>query len=539
MKIALIVPVINSDIVDEEIGMGIAANMLKQKGHEVLFTALHEHKENYEQILEFGPSLVGIITYSDTIAYVKSLSKVLKEMNNDTRIVLIGYAATHHYKELLTEPSLIDYAILGEFEESLCELTDMLHKSESNYENIKGLAYRNSTGVSVTARRNLLPQLDTLPYPDRSIMLQENLSYAKLQGSRGCQLNCCSFCCETGFWEKSTSPWRGRSPKNIVDEIELIIKQHNIYKINFSDNNYTDPDRSSDRVIEIADLLIKRGLPITYFVNIRSDFHHYISDDEMQYLIKSGYRGALLGFEAANQADLNLYGKAITVDDNMRAAEIFDKYNLGVDCGFININPYSSLENLQNNIDFLHKFEYMSYFTNLTKLKLFQGTSLFKKVQNDGLLKDSGEINIFDYEYYDPQIRKLVKFLNDYFYPMNESHHIMHRVRYFGVYFIQDTLNLLNYFEKVCTDITAVELLKECIANVNAELKRFNDVNYQWFNHLISFAENDISEDEIYSLSKHMMSLELILGYIEKLNHLKFAGYRNIIRHDKKYASIL
>jgi len=538
MKIALIVPVIDSDVVDEEVSMGISSTMLKDKGHEVLFTTLHENNEDFKQIADFNPSFIAIVAYSDTITYVEKLCNLLKNMINNVKIALLGYAATHHYYELLNCSIIFDFALIGEFEETLCELVNALD-SNNKLDDIKGLAYRKKDTISTVINRETFLELDNLPYSDRSIMVQENLNYAKIQGSKGCKINCCSFCCETSFWKKANTTWQGRSPANIVDEIEMIMNKHHIYKFNFNDNNFSDPNRSSERVLEIADLILKRNLPITYFVNIRADFHQYVSNLDTEYMIKSGYRGALIGFEAANQKDLLLFRKATKVEDNILAAEIFKKYGLGVDCGFININPYSTLETLKTNIDFLHQFNYMSYFTNLSRLKLFKGTALFEKAKSDGLLGKSTEMNVFNYNCKDSQVEKIVRFLNDYFYPLNDSHHLMHRVRYFGVYFIQDTLNLLNYFEKVCDDMQAVNLLKECIENIKIELEKFNDTNYYWFSNLISSAENNFNEANVLSMSKDIMSLESIFQYIDRLNKLKFAGFKNIIKHNKDYALVL
>ncbi len=51
--------------------------------------------------------------------------------------------------------------------------------------------------------------------------------------------------------------WRARSPENVVDEIEEVIKKFGIRFISFEDDNLT---LDSDRIHKICDLIIKRGL---------------------------------------------------------------------------------------------------------------------------------------------------------------------------------------------------------------------------------------------------------------------------------------
>lgn len=51
---------------------------------------------------------------------------------------------------------------------------------------------------------------------------------AIMSTSRGCTRNC-SFCSSPDFWRQRKVCWRGRSPENIADEIELIVEKYNIH----------------------------------------------------------------------------------------------------------------------------------------------------------------------------------------------------------------------------------------------------------------------------------------------------------------------
>lgn len=538
MQISLVIPIVKDDVIDEEVSLGVAATLLQQSGHKVFLTSIKENNENINKIIEFYPQLVVIITYQDTLAYVEYLCHKMKERISGVDIVLVGYAATHYYSDLLKEGEPYDYAIIGEYEETLCELASAL-QNEIKIDQVKGLAYLEQDLVKVTSNRDTFTEMDMLPFADRSIMVEEKLNYATIQGSKGCKMSCCSFCCETGFWNRINFSWHCRSPRNIVDEIEMIVNRHNIYRFNFNDSNYSDPNLNSNRVMEIAELLISRNLPITYFVNIRADFHKYIAKNELKFMVKSGFRGGLIGFEAANVDDLKLYHKATTINDNLKAAQLFAEYDLPVECGFININPYSTLEKLKSNSEFLHRFSYMSYFTNLSKLKLFKGTRLYDVVKEDGLLIDIGSKELFNYTYKDQKMRILAHLLDSVFYPLNAEFHIVRQMRYFGVYFLQNVSHLINYFENVCNDKLALQLMLEIRNSIRAELLIFNDINYRWFIELIENIEKGYDEYSAINLSKELMGKDYMIGVLNKLNSIKLNGYKQLIKHNRQYADLL
>jgi len=71
--------------------------------------------------------------------------------------------------------------------------------------------------------------------------------------SRGCPGKCV-FCSIHAVWGHC---WRGRSPQNVVDEIELLVKKYGIGEIHFQDDSLSvNPDRLS----QICELIIQRQL---------------------------------------------------------------------------------------------------------------------------------------------------------------------------------------------------------------------------------------------------------------------------------------
>ena len=92
-------------------------------------------------------------------------------------------------------------------------------------------------------------------------MIDHNLIYAPIEGSRGCS-NTCSFCSLQKFWTNEKIKLRFKSVKRVVDEIEFIHKKYNINSFLFLDCSFENPHLNKDRIIETANEIISRNLNV-------------------------------------------------------------------------------------------------------------------------------------------------------------------------------------------------------------------------------------------------------------------------------------
>ncbi len=187
------------------------------------------------------------------------------------------------------------------------------------------------------------------------------------------------------FWAK----WRGRSVANVVKEIEEIQKLYGIDAFfHFIDSSLEDPDGGKKRLWDLINEILHRKLKIYFFANFRADFVRTASPELMRSLVSAGLCGACIGLESFNDDDLKLYGKIATAEDNHRIIKLFRQFDIHIQPGFININPYTTLDGLRQNIRSLKQYKMLcnrSMFLN--QLSIFQGTAIHKKLQHDGLIK--------------------------------------------------------------------------------------------------------------------------------------------------------
>lgn len=262
------------------LGLGYLASALRDSGYDdirILDTVAEGkgHFERYKdykfysfglsgkdiegKIKSISPELVGITcSFTKRFANVLDVAKTVKKINPDIKVI-IGGAHPSAMPEVAITYKEIDYVIIGEGEESFLRLTDHLCKKRGVLKDIDGIAYKdNKDRIHVNPKTEFIDDLDSIPFPYRDIFPMDTYIEAKRNSvitSRGCPFDC-AFCSIHCVWGKK---WRARSARNVVDEIEGLVKEYNIEFISFDDDNLTF---DKNRMKEICQDIIERGLKI-------------------------------------------------------------------------------------------------------------------------------------------------------------------------------------------------------------------------------------------------------------------------------------
>jgi anaerobic magnesium-protoporphyrin IX monomethyl ester cyclase len=143
--------------------------------------------------------------------------------------------------------------------------------------------------------------LDSLPFPKwdqfsirryrYQIVTSQGITLPML-GSRGCPYTC-NYCPYL-----VNSSYRVRSPGNIVDEIEYLVKDYGIRGITFRDPNLTF-DRA--RAWEFAETLLSRRLSVRWSMEARTD---RLDTALVDLLYRAGLRSVEVGVESSNEGTL-------------------------------------------------------------------------------------------------------------------------------------------------------------------------------------------------------------------------------------------
>ncbi len=513
----------------EEVGISCITAYLRSFGYEVMLLGVKEEEVDYKAIEAFSPDIVGMPVYDINKNTIYNTSRNLKEMLPNAVICVGGNLPTYYGEEILEECSSIACAIRGEGEQVMLEIVKKLESGEG-LKNVKGVTFRDGNAIVVNADQPLLEDMDLLPFPARDILAQNSYGVAQITTSRGCMAKC-SFCASQLFWKK----WRGRCAKHVVDEIEQVAAAYNIKMFNFVDGSFEDPGGDCERVLGIAEEIIKRNLNIHYFAHIRAEFQRKANHEIMQILKQSGLCGVCIGLESGNRFDLDLYGKLATQEDMDKVIELFRKYQINIEPGFINFNPYSTFEGLRLNINFLERHGFASNIEHVVTIyKMYKGTRLYNRVKEDKLLCD-GKFNEFGYEFMDNRLRQLHSYLYDYVMKRDEN---TIKACSAIIYYTTKHLTLLTYYRGQFEKFTMEDAMRvlEVHEQENRDIRDELNVNIaRWFRALLELAETGWDVECAENISAQMLSNDYLMDAAVRFDSKRRRFFISLLRKNPEY----
>jgi len=138
-----------------------------------------------------------------------------------------------------------------------------------------------------------------------------------------------------------------------------------------------------DRVIEICQRIIEKGLKITWFAISRVNF---VSEEMFYWMRKAGCIQISYGVESGSEKIRNFLNKNIKTSDIMNAFASTTKYGILSRAYFIYGNPGETLETIQETINLIEEINPLSVIFYI--LDIFPGTALYEDFQKRTKLRD-------------------------------------------------------------------------------------------------------------------------------------------------------
>lgn len=391
----------------EHLGFGYISRILRQEGIDTqIIDAFVENmnmRQSAELLLKINPDILGLSIYQEGFSRIKILVAFLREKGYKGIIAFGGNFASLCYRDILLDVPEVDIVFVGESEYAFLELVQKVGRGK-DFLHIKGIAYRNDSQPIFTGIDNRTFDLDKLPFPDRELL--QKLSKmpgvpVQMASSRGCYANC-SFCTVNAFYTqeqdyaKGVKKWRWRSAENVVDEMEALCYQFKDMTFKFIDDNFIGLlEIGAERASKIADEIMRRHLNVKFMIECRAND---VRVDVLKRLKEAGLISVFIGIESADDKFLRNYRKGTTVQQNQRALDILRALNLHYKMGFILFDPYSDLNQLKQNIDFLRENKTtVIHSYRPIELMVYSGTALAEELKNLGKLK--GDYLNYSYEY--------------------------------------------------------------------------------------------------------------------------------------------
>lgn len=341
-----------------------------------------------KDIENFQPDIVGISgMYTMYAKGTHLIANIVKNISKDILLVCGGTHASVNPRMVLEDEN-INIIVKGEGEITFLELIREFEKNKDLYR-LEGIIYKKDGQLIENPSRPLIKNLDDLPFPARQhFPMQQYFEntinsrnffmrypYVSLITSRGCPGNCI-YCCVERIWGRG---WRSRTPDNVVDEIQSLIKNYGAREIHFTDDSISVDMR---RLYKICQEIIKRKLDIRW--TAPSGIAVWLLDKALLKIMKkSGCYRLTFGLESGNINTLRFIGKRYSY---AKAKEIIREANrLGIwtAATFIIGFPQETKAQISETVSFAIKsgLDFLVFYTPI----IFPGTPLFDVFMKEGI----------------------------------------------------------------------------------------------------------------------------------------------------------
>ena len=353
---------------------------LKRLGREVaLFDATFRTPDEFRHELErTRPRLVGIYANIVTRPSVRIMIGMAKEMGLP---VVVGGPDGFARKEAHVE-SGADFIVKGEGEATVAELVSALVDGGRPGDgfDIPGLSYVRDGKLVVGGERGKLPDLDSLPWPDRAAVdftpyfdnwrrIHGETSMALIT-ARGCPYSC-AWCSRQVFGKSH----RQRTPANVVDELAHVKERYRTDKLWISDDVLTMKRRW---VLEFVDEVKRRDAAIPFEGVTRVN----LLDEELVEALRSiGCFRLWFGAESGVQRIVDRMQKGYKVEQILKATRMAQAAGIQVGHFIMLGYPTETRADVLGTIDFLEASR-PDHFGVAVAFPL-EGTRFYEEVKDD------------------------------------------------------------------------------------------------------------------------------------------------------------
>ena len=359
----------------------LAGNLVNE--HDVKIIDLDLLDNFYEplfgEIQNFRPDI--IVSSSNTLDYIiiKEIMYRIKEKYPYIKTVVGGVHITALPDEVNRE-SCFDIIAIGEGDKVISEIL-----LSASIKDVPGIIYISSGERMYTPKRELIADLNVLPFPAWQLFTLEKYKNSRLSSrknpvglietSRGCAFQC-SFCNKLTFGSK----FRAKGPKRVVDEMEYMLKC-GFREIHIVDDSFTqDIQRAKEICVEIMRRNLK--FPWALINGIRADM---VDFEFFNLAKKAGCWLVGFGLETGDQNILNRISKRIMLSQSENAVKLAQKAGISTFGFFILALSGETEESMERTIQFAKKLT-----LDIAKFDIcipYPGTPYYEELKSRGRIK--------------------------------------------------------------------------------------------------------------------------------------------------------
>jgi len=410
------------------LGLASIAAYLDRAGFSSRILDCYAHPDADQRLKELlhneRPALLGISCTTASFHDAVRLAELAKNELPRLRVAFGGPHVSALQGKVLEFSQLIDYAVLGEGEQTMLELAEL---GSAAPEAVAGLVWRASDGTLINnGYRSDALVLDDLPYP----------AYEKLAGypdayklpifnypkapnsscisSRGCPYSC-SYCDRSVF----RRTFRFNSADYLFQHLDYLKDRFGIRHVNFYDDQFTF---HRGRVEEFCRLMIERPLGLTFNCAVRAE---HVDRELLQLMKAAGCWMVSLGIESGDEQLLAQHRQNANLD--LLAETIRTIKSCGIRTkGLLMMGlPGESEESIRRSMAYVFSLPIDDF--NLAKFTPFPGSPIYERIHQLGSFEeDWRKMDCMHFQFIPQGMEK--EQLEKLFVEFYKSHFQRHRV---------------------------------------------------------------------------------------------------------------
>lgn len=313
------------------IGLAYIAAVLEKQGHYVRIIDNYVWKYSIKRLLKeiqkIAPDMVGVSVLTPSANFSLELANKIKQYNKNI-ILIAGNVHPTQFPEEFLKPQHFDVVVKGEGEDTIVELVSTVEQKR-NLNTVKGISYLQDGKIFHNEMRPIIKNLDSLPFPAWHLFPYKKYGlfpFADIKrpiltvlATRGCPFNC--KYCSLGYMDKT---YRKRSAKNIVNEIEHLIKRYGVNQVGFVDPVFPLQEKYA---VEVCDEMICRGInkKIVWTTETKIDI---LNENLIKKLKEAGCRRMIFGLESGSEETLRKIGKEVDFAKVKEVMILLKKYGI-------------------------------------------------------------------------------------------------------------------------------------------------------------------------------------------------------------------
>jgi len=387
----------NSKKIIFPIGFGYIATAVEEAGFDFEILDLdtlrlsNEEIEDYIKKTDFDVVAFGCIVTG--YRYVKELTELIKKYKDVP--IIIGNSVATSIPEILLKNTKAYIGVMGEGDITIVELLKAI-ENKTSLEDVKGIFFRKNGETFFTPERELIPNLDELPFINHKLFDMKTyldkykfnvsepypikfdlIKALPINTARGCPYNC-TFC----YHVFKNKRYRTRSKENICKEIKYLQKEYGLNYVQFFDElTFFSKKQASD----FADYLLKEKIEVFWSADCRVGL---FGENDLDLALKLKEAGCVefgYSLESADEEILKAMNKKIKVDDFMTQTRVLQKAGILASTSLVIGYPQETEETINKTFDCCYECD---AYPSMGYLLPQPGTPMYEYAIKTGKIKD-------------------------------------------------------------------------------------------------------------------------------------------------------